>query len=462
MQNKAKIIMSNKIESLYNQCFEAYEKYRNNDSIVTYDEHVMPSPLDDEYNVPAESLFNELPNSQKNWHMDSQEFNLKLMEWVSKRKKWNLDEFLEKGNGTGKNNSKKYEIYLEIFYRCDNYRLRPFNKSIKIDNTIISWCSKKEFLNICNEYMHFGKIKNNKSIWVNDKINDEILMTTLRRNFPKLKKELEKNIHNIKITIWAKNSESAIDIALEKLDILMECLNISQNIQKYYACMIKLRDNIVKSRRIFVSTGRFIVVSGQEYEVYHSSKGIKDLPSTSYSDKKFRKVIFKRIIYGITNKSFLQGRLRNVVRDLNIAYCSDDIGVKYLGFWRCLEHATRYSEQNRKEKEIIDIFKYQYKNKFWKQMGDLILKARNKYVHVGTHVVKDSSIDKYIIWFQKYAEESLIILLGLHKKIKYWDNEEKLKAYFDNCIKSDEYLEAVSNIYKKRRKRMVENNSVFS
>jgi len=32
-------------------------------------------------------------------------------------------------------------------------------------------------------------------------------------------KELEKNIHTIKITVWAKNSESAIGIALEKLDI---------------------------------------------------------------------------------------------------------------------------------------------------------------------------------------------------------------------------------------------------
>ena len=88
-------------------------------------------------------------------------------------------------------------------------------------------------------------------------------------------------------------------------------------------------------------------------------------------------------------------------------------------------------------------------------MGDLILAARNKYVHVGTHVMNNNSIDKYAMWFQKYAEESLIILLGLHKKIKYWNNEEKLKAYFDNCIKSNEYLEAVSNIYKKRHKRIV-------
>lgn len=450
--------MSNKIESLkllYNQCLEAYEKYRNNDSIVTYDEHVIPSPLDDEYNVPAEFLYKELLKSHKSLHIDKQEFDLKLMEWLSKRKKWDIVEFL-KGDDARKNRFKEYKIYLEIFYRCDNYRLKPFNGFIKIDNTSIDWCSKKEFLNICNEYMHFEKIKNNKTDCMNSIDTDKILTISLRRNFPKIEKELEKNIHTIKITVWAKNSESAIGIALEKLDILIECLNISQNIQKYSAYMIGFENDIVKSRRVFITTGRFIVVSGQEYEVYHSSKEIKNLPSTDYSDKKYRKVIFKRIIRGVTDDSYLQGRLRNVVRDLNIAYCSDDIGVKYLGFWRCLEHATRYSEENRKEKDIINIFKYRYKNKFWGQMGDLIMAIRNEYVHIGTHVVGDSPIDKYAMWFQKYAEESLIILLGLHKNLKYWNNEAKLKAYFDNCAKSNEYLEAVINIHKKRNKKVIQ------
>lgn len=450
--------MPNKKESLkllYNQCLEAYEKYRNNNPIVINDGYIMPSPLDDKYNVPAEFLFNELSENNKKQLIDRQEFDIRLIKWLSKRKKWDSVEFLKKEDNVGKNSFKKYETYLEIFYRCKSYRLRPFNGVIKIDNASISWCSKKEFFNICSEYIHSEKIKNNKTVRTGDNHIDKNMAISLWRNFPKIEKELEKNIHTIKITVWAKNSESAIGIALEKLDILIECLNISQNIQKYSAYMIGLENDIVKSRRVFSVTGRFIVVSGQEYEVYHSSKEIKDLPSTNYSDRKSRKNIFERIIHGVTEDSCLQDRLRNVVRDLDIAYCSDDIGVKYLGFWRCLEHATRYPEQNRKEKDIIEIFKYQYKDEFWKQMGDLILAARNKYVHVGTHVMNNNSIDKYAMWFQKYAEESLIILLGLHQTIKYWNNEEKLKAYFDNCIKSNEYLEAVSNIYKKRHKRIV-------
>lgn len=192
--------MSNKIESLkllYNQCLEAYEKYRNNDSIVTYDEHVMPSPLDDEYNVPAEFLYKELLKSHKSLHIDKQEFDLKLMEWLSKRKKWDIVEFL-KGDDARKNRFKEYKIYLEIFYRCDNYRLKPFNGFIKIDNTSIDWCSKKEFLNICNEYMHFEKIKNNKTVRTGDNHIDKNMAISLWRNFPKIEKELEKKYTHYK------------------------------------------------------------------------------------------------------------------------------------------------------------------------------------------------------------------------------------------------------------------------
>lgn len=94
--------MSNKIEPLYNQCLVAYEKYRNNNPMIINDGYIMPSPLDDEYNVPAEFLFNELSENNKKQHIDRQEFDIRLIKWLSKRKKWDSVEFLKKEDNVGK------------------------------------------------------------------------------------------------------------------------------------------------------------------------------------------------------------------------------------------------------------------------------------------------------------------------------------------------------------------------
>lgn len=107
----------------------------------------------------------------------------------------------------------------------------------------------------------------------------------------------------------------------------------------------------------------------------------------------------------------MRDRIRNVVNDLSLAYSSTNAGIKILSYWRCLEHATRGPNRNRKELEIIEIFKRRHSSKHWKQMGDLVLESRNKYVHSGIYSGKEKFADNYINWAQKYAEQSLYLMI---------------------------------------------------
>ena len=84
-------------------------------------------------------------------------------------------------------------------------------------------------------------------------------------------------------------------------------------------------------------------------------------------------------------------------------------------------------------------------------MGDLVLNARNKYVHSGLYSGKEEYIDQYVNWAQKYAEQALYLLLRLYYNRKYWESEEDLDIFFDNYVKDSKFFKII-NIMQNARK----------
>lgn len=439
-------INSTKVEQLYSQCRKAYEKCRKGTGSTL---NGMPDPgmFNDEYNVPAELLFEELLKSDERWAKERHGFSWRLLEWAYEEKPWDLESFSEMRKKPLPQN--EYMIYLELFYRCENAKRRPFVKPIIIDETKIEWCSKREYSDKHSEYISAEqkKRKNDTSIYLT-----EVLDHKNARRFPKIQPSAEKYIHPIKITVKSTNNYSATLLALEKLELLLNCLNVAQGIQKLSMRLFGGSDNKLGSKTVFITTGHYLVYGDGELETYNSDDCITNIPKNKYEPSKYKNQLFRKILKGATDNNILHSRIECVLRDLSLAYDSTNAGIKTLSYWRCLEHATRSNNKNRTEKEIIGIFKYQFKNEYWKQMGDLILGARNKYVHSGLYSGKEEYVDQYINWAQKYAEQALYLLLRLYSNRKYWETEDDLDIFFDNYTKDPRFFK-ITNILRIARKK---------
>lgn len=418
----------------------AYEKCRGYTRCTM---NGMPSPGDfnDEFNVPAEMLFSELCEYDDAWEKEREIFKWRLVEWVFHRKEWDVELFSKKRKD--KCPIKKYEIYLELFYRCDNLRYRPFSKRVIIDNVIIEWCKKKDYIML---YEKYKKEEQNRRNFSDSNYISKIHNSNLDRRFPKINKHMEKYVHTVKITAFSTSSYSATVLALEKLDILLDCLNVAQGIQKYSIRLFDNSHNGLGSKTVFVTTGHYLSISDDGIDIYYTNDQVKEIPPNKYDYTEWNRNIFKKILASVSEDCFIRDRIRNVVRDLCLAYDSTNAGIKLLNYWRCLEHATRCPKNKQREKEIIAILQSMYGYKYWKQMGVLVLRSRNNYVHSGIYSGKEEFVDQYMNWAQKYAEQALFLLLRLYKNRKIYNNEEKLEAFFDNCSKNDEYIQAVNRI----------------
>jgi len=164
-------------------------------------------------------------------------------------------------------------------------------------------------------------------------------------------------------------------------------------------------------------------------------------PTREYNNSKDKKLLLDKILQVATDgQRYLKERIRFVLQDLYTAYNSDNAGSRMLSFWRCLEHTTRKNGETRKEKEIINIFKKRYSNRTWEEMGDLVVRARNQFVHVGVYAGEQEYGSNYLKWMQQYAEQSLTFLLYLYKNRDVWKNNEDLNMFFDIFQRSTKEL----------------------
>ena len=427
--------INQKANKYYNQCSSVYATY-----ISDYDpnnEIPLPDPMDDNFSVPAELLFIELCKEDKDWANHRSEFDKLLIGQLYRNKEWNIEDF----KFTPRNiRGEKYIVYLELFYILPSPKSRLFSKPIKIDGVIIESCTKKTYKVVYDRYISCESMDRlNKNNLYASGVN---IVSGVKRRYLSVDKYNEKNIHPIKVTVYSKDEElKALNLAIDKVNLLIQCLNVAQNINRCELEIIGYDHDNLEKQIVVAKTGRSFIEGGERFNKYYISSPMVKAPTREYNNSKDKKLLLDEILQVATyGQRYLKERIRFVLQDLYTAYNSDNAGSRMLSFWRCLEHTTRKNGETRKEKEIINIFKKRYSNRTWEEMGDLVVRARNQFVHVGVYAGEQEYGSNYLKWMQQYAEQSLTFLLYLYKNRDVWKNNEDLNMFFDIFQRSTKEL----------------------
>lgn len=427
--------INQKANKYYNQCSSIYATY-----ISDYDpnnEIPLPDPMDDNFSVPAELLFIVLCKKYKGWINHRSEFDSLLIGQLYENKEWNIEDF----KFTSRNvKGKKYFVYLELFYILPSPKSRLFSDPINIDGVIIESCTKYTYKNIYNRFISCESMNKSESQELYDL--KENIVSGVKRRYLIVDKENEKNVHPIKVTVHSEDNElSALSLAVDKVNLLVQCLNVAQNIAIRELKIFGYDPDGLEKQIVVAETGRSFIEGGERFNEYYTPSLMVKAPTREYNNFKDKKLLLGEILQAVTDgQRCLKDRIRFVLQDLYTAYNSDNAGSRMLSYWRCLEHTTRKNGETRKEKEIIKIFKKLYSNRTWEEMGDLVVHARNQFVHVGVYVGEQEYGSNYLKWIQQYAEQSLTFLLYLYKNRDVWKNEEDLNMFFDIFQRSTKEL----------------------
>lgn len=419
----------------YNQCSNIYAKYVSDHG--SNNEIPPPDPMDDYFSVPAELLFIELCKNDKGWANHRPEFDKLLIGQLYKNKEWSIEDF----KFTPRNvKGQKYIVYLELFYILPSPKFRLFSDPINIDGVIIESCTKYTYKNIYNRFISCESMNKSESQELYDL--KENIVSGVKRRYLIVDKENEKNVHPIKVTVHSEDNElSALNLAVDKVNLLVQCLNVAQNIAIRELKIFGYDPDGLEKQIVVAETGRSFIEGGERFNEYYTPSLMVKAPTREYNNFKDKKLLLGEILQAVTDgQRCLKDRIRFVLQDLYTAYNSDNAGSRMLSYWRCLEHTTRKNGETRKEKEIIKIFKKLYSNRTWEEMGDLVVHARNQFVHVGVYVGEQEYGSNYLKWIQQYAEQSLTFLLYLYKNRDVWKNEEDLNMFFDIFQRSSKDL----------------------
>ena len=444
-------INQKKANEYYSQCGSIYAKYVSDHG--SNNEISLPDPMDDNFSVPAELLFIELCKKDDGWVDHRSEFDKLLIGQLYENKEWNIEDF----KFTSRNvKGKKYVIYLELFYIHPSPRSRLFSNPINIDGIIIESCTKYTYKNIYNRFISCEFMNRSESQELYDL--KENIVSGVKRRYLSVDKDNEKNVHPIKVTVYSEDKElSALNLAIDKVNLLVQCLNAAQNIAIRELKIFGYDPDSLKKQIVVAETGRSFIEGGERFNEYYTPSPIVKAPTREYNNSKNKKLLLDEILQAVTDgQCYLKDRIRFVLQDLYAAYNSENAGSRMLSYWRCLEHTTRKNGETRKEKEIINIFKKRYSNRTWEEMGDLVVRARNQFVHVGVYVGEQEYGSNYLKWIQQYAEQSLTFLLYLYKNRDVWKNEEDLNMFFDIFQRSPEELTLSGKVLK--LKKIMANN----
>ena len=433
------VIMSDNINQkaneYYNQCGSIYAKYVSEPG--PNNEIPLPNPMDDNFSVPAELLFIELCKKDEGWVDHRSEFDKLLIGQLYKNKEWNIEDF----KFTPRNvKGKKYVVYLELFYIHPSSRSRLFSNTINIDDVIIESCTKKTYKIVYDRYISCVSMDRlNKNNLYASGVN---IVSGVKRRYLSVDKDNEKNVHPIKVTVYSEDKElSALNLAIDKVKLLVQCLNAAQNIAIRELKILGYDPDSLKKQIVVTETGRSFIEGGERFNEYYTSSPMVKAPMREYDNSKDKKLLLDEILQAVTDgQRCLKDRIRFVLQDLYTAYNSDNAGSRILSYWRCLEHTTRKNGETRKEKEIVKIFKKCYSNRTWEEMGDLVVSARNQFVHKGVYAGEQEYRSNYLKWTQQYAEQSLTFLLYLYRNRDVWKNEEDLNMFFDIFQRSPKEL----------------------
>lgn len=447
-----RIMAKNKAEQLYDQCLDAYEKYREG-SAYQHNDMPGPNPFDDSYVVPAELLFIELCKHNKAWREDRVGFDNKLLTWIYQREEFDIEKFSDRRSVQKiVQRSAQHEVYFEVILRKAPKSRLPFYGALSINGASFQWCSLKEMKDTDAIYIQTEALRrqNTKVQYISNGVQPYRQW----RKYGNLRNREDKNTYQIKPTVYAGSSLQAAELSLREFGLVSDCFNVAYRLGNYSASFFRGEDNsdTTTSHAVMCDTGVCLVRNSTVgVERYRLNSKSSIMPQ-SYQPKANRNKMFHELVNAVKSNSIISPRIRNVVRELALAFSADNIGLAHLAFWRCLEHATRRIDNStRKESEIIRIFQNYCTNEYWKQMGGLIKTLRNNYVHDGV-ITNNGCRHDYLNWSQKYAERALYVLLYLERNKDYWSSNIKIDKFFDYYAESDESLEAAQKLLKERHR----------
>ncbi len=434
-------------KQLYKQCEETYKRCINRyDTAYVMGSVEMrgPNDFDDEFNVPATLLFQELCHGNKNMdgHYDVFRWNLLLSIHAK-------EEFNEKKltRNSPLKQLKEYRVYFEVFVQKENSKVSlPFKQYVVVNGIKFKWCSQRTVAAAFNDYQS----RPEGSIGVPSLTIDQQRSLV----FPELTDSGKRCIYPVVAVVSSDNAYNALNMALSNFEIVKNAVNITQAIGLRSVCLSGRRP----ASLTMVTTGLYIARSISDPSdsiLRRSSVKIHELPKQklNFTGDRKRVDLYHKIIKAACDSATVSSRVRSVVEELSLAYSSDNPGLRQLSCWRCLEIATAKSNENRKEKDVIRIFQNYHSNTFWKQMGDLVLKLRNTYVHQGKLIdFGGSTSDYYLNWSQQYAEKSLMVLLYLYDNRSTWNTEQHIDKFFDYYAEPDSSLKVAQQLLSARKK----------
>lgn len=435
-------------KQLYSQCKETYKRCVDRYTAVCSTGGIdikCPSDFDDEFNVPAILLFQELCSGNKKLNGHYDDFRRNLLRAIHDEDGFNTERLAQLPSFI---QSRKYKVCFEVFFQKKNDKVSlPFKRQLVVNGIKYRWCSQRTIRSMFDRHQTHQK----------NSFNIPTLTLDQQRSlyFPTLTSDGRKCIHPMTTTVDAKSAYDALDIALSNFEIVENAVNVAQ--------AIGMRRITFGGRRrpstTMVTTGIFLASSISDFDdliLCNSGARIHEVPKQklSFTEDPGRMELFHAIIRASCDNAPVSQRLITVVKELSLAYSTDIPGLRQLSCWRCLELATAKSNDNRKEKDVIHIFQNYYSNQFWKQMGDLVLKSRNVYVHQGKLLNSGGfSSDYYLNWSQQYAEKSLLILLYLYKNRSVWKTEQQIDKFFDYYAESNDSLKVARRLLSARTKR---------
>ncbi len=450
----SKSLNEEKAKQLYQQCQIAYKNASVSGDIWNEGdkEIYMPSFFDNSYNIPAELLFRELQTSSNIPTGTREEFYHRLAILVGRGAEYGLNRLRQNKNVN--TISKKFEVFFQVYFRKKQHDSGLFNRQITMNGVVFKWCNNRTFSKIVSKF-------ESKENMAADKTN--IIfgngfggLYNIRRSsiFPEI--DNEANLYAIKATIEGSNYVEATEKVAAAFSNFTGCVNTAQS---FGSQSFNISEGTPEPRSAVECIGVFLVKNKSENKIniLWSSSKKHTLPSQTIdiTTNKSKKELFKGLLQAFNGSpSPVAKRLQYVTLEYALAIGTEDPNLRLLGFWRCLEITTRKSSENRKEKDVIKIFQsYHSDIPHWRQQGELILSARNAYVHQGMSSQLKTSNERYLNWSQQYAEVAIKILLYLYKNRSTWATENDIDIFFDFYSKPDQALELASELLTLRGKR---------
>lgn len=448
--------MNERAKQLYFQCRSAYQEYLKIPNIPNTilgdakNSIIIPSYFYDNYNVPAELLFRELLGSRNTLQGDRIAFDHRLLRLVSDNKDYNESHLVSKT--TRKNATKKFNVYFEAYFNKEQSAPKLFRKQLSLNGIKFEWCSKRAFSQVVSRFESGPNLANGKPNILNGNGFPGLYETRRNEKFPKLTNEI--NLHAVKASVLAVHEVDAANLVATAFGNFMDCVNVTQSLG---AQSFSLSGGTAKSKSAIVFTGVFLTKSST------GKVNMSWLDTTRYAlpkqglklttNKSKMKLLNNLLRAFRDNSSPATNRLRQITSEFSQAIDTDNSNLRQLGFWRCLEIATRKTSENRKDKDIIKIFQNYYPNtEHWQQQGKLIHRTRNDYVHQGVSSESGKPNDFYLNWSQQYAEAALKMLMYLYNNRTVWKTDSDIDTFFDSYSRSSRELELAGKFLNERMK----------